>query len=83
MKQKLATMTEFRTSVDLWIKEINGKVAAVQEINPVLSESKNNIEHNYELIYELKDQIEDLKSEIKKLKLLHLLSMKKKISVKN
>ena len=39
--------------------------------------SDGNIEHNYELIYELKDKIEDLKQEINALKLIQIISIKK------
>tara|TARA_Y100000310_G_scaffold338648_1_gene428895 strand:- start:8457 stop:8708 length:252 start_codon:yes stop_codon:yes gene_type:complete len=80
MKQKL-TMMELKESVDFWVKDINGKVDQVETIHKNFEENQNNIEHNYELIYELKDQIEDLKLEIKKLKLLHLLGMKKKMPI--
>ena len=44
----------------------------------MLNENTENIQHNYELIYELKDQIEELKQEISALKLIQIISLKQK-----
>ena len=48
-----------------------------QEMPSVLSDNTDNIQHNYELIYELKDQVEELKQEITALKLIQIISLKK------
>lgn len=67
----------FKENVDAWIKQIRSEVAQYSEVPKVLSESTNNIQHNYELIYELKDEIEELKQEINALKLVQIISLKK------
>tara|TARA_Y100000310_G_C20701273_1_gene830121 strand:- start:8036 stop:8275 length:240 start_codon:yes stop_codon:yes gene_type:complete len=69
----------FQTSVDSWIKEINGRVTKFEESTDVLAENQGNIEHNYELIHELRDSVEELKAEIRKLKLIQLYTLKKKV----
>lgn len=43
----------------------------------IVSENIDNTQHNYELIYELKDQLEELKQEINALKLIQIVSLKK------
>ena len=48
----------------------------------MVSENTDNIQHNYELIYELKDEIEELKQEINALKLIQIISLKQKMGQK-
>ncbi len=67
----------FIDNVDSWIKQIRREFAEFQDVPHVVNESVDNIQHNYELIYELKDQIEELKQEINALKLIQIISLKK------
>ena len=69
----------FKENVDSWIKQIRKEFAELQEVPKRLVENADNILHNYELIYELKDQIEELKREINALKLIQIISLKQKI----
>ena len=48
-----------------------------QDVPNIVNENVDNIQHNYELIYELKDKIEELKQEINALKLIQIISLKK------
>ena len=61
---------------DAWIKEIRKELNNFQNISVVVSENTDNIQHNYELIYELKDEIEELKQEINTLKLIQIITLK-------
>ena len=72
----------FRDNVDAWIKQIRREFSELSELPNVLSENTDNIQHNYELIYELKDQIEELKQEINALKLIQIISLKQKVNQK-
>jgi len=63
--------------VDAWIKQIRKEFTNFSDIPNVVGENIDNIQHNYELIYELKDQIEELKQEINALKLIQIISLKK------
>ena len=72
----------FRDNVDSWIKQIRREFAEFGELPEVVSENTDNIQHNYELIYELKDQIEELKQEINALKLIQIISLKQKMNQK-
>ena len=72
----------FRDNVDSWIKQIRREFATFSEMPEILNENINNIQHNYELIYELKDEIEELKQEINALKLIQIISLKQKMNQK-
>lgn len=48
------------------------------DIPAVVSENTDNIQHNYELIYDLKNEIENLKQEVNALRLIQIISLKKK-----
>tara|TARA_Y100000310_G_scaffold231819_1_gene234532 strand:+ start:10118 stop:10372 length:255 start_codon:yes stop_codon:yes gene_type:complete len=74
MEPELKTFTD---NVDAWIKQIRKEFTNFSDVPNVVSENTDNIQHNYELIYELKDQIEELKQEINALKLIQIISLKK------
>ena len=67
----------FKENIDAWIKQIRREFSDFSDIPGVVSENTDNIQHNYELIYELKDEIEELKQEINALKLIQIISLKK------
>ena len=69
----------FTDNVDAWIKQIRREFANFSDIPGVVNENTDNIQHNYELIYELKDEIEELKQEINALKLIQIISLKQKM----
>ncbi len=79
MEQELET---FRENVDSWIKQIRREFSDFSDLPSVVSENTDNIQHNYELIYELKDEIEELKQEINALKLIQIISLKQKMGQK-
>jgi len=67
----------FIDNVDSWIKQIRREFSNFQDVPIVLTENTDNIQHNYELIYELKDQVDELKQEVNALKLIQIISLKK------
>ena len=67
----------FTDNVDAWIKQIRREFSNFSDMPSVVSENTDNIQHNYELIYELKDEVEELKQEINALKLIQIVSLKK------
>jgi len=64
-------------NVDEWIKQVRREVSPLKGLPNEVSECTDNIQHNYELIYELKDEIEEMKQEINALKLIQIISLKK------
>ena len=74
MEQKVQNFIE---NIDSWVKQIRREFTDFQDVPNIVNENIDNIQHNYELIYELKDQIEELKQEINALKLIQIISLKK------
>ena len=72
----------FRDNVDSWIKQIRREFAEFANLPEIMNENTDNVQHNYELIYELKDEVEELKQEINALKLIQIISLKQKINQK-
>ena len=74
-------LESFRENVDLWIKQIRREFSELSDLPSLVNENADNIQHNYELIYELKDQIQDLKEELNALKLIQIISLRQNKSV--
>ena len=66
----------FIENVDSWIKQIRAESGQITDVSGIVEENINNIQHNYELIYELKEHIDRQAEEIKALKLMQLLHLK-------
>ena len=69
-KKMESELNNFIENVDSWIKLIRREYGELADMPSIVNENIDNIQHNYELIYELKDQIEELKQEINDLKLI-------------
>ncbi|MBL7056075.1 hypothetical protein ISS07_04140 [Candidatus Woesearchaeota archaeon] len=67
----------FIDNVDSWIKQIRREFSTFTDVPSVVTENTDNIQHNYELIYELRDQVEELKQEVNALKLIQIVNLKK------
>lgn len=67
---------QFKENIDSWIKELKIEVSKMSEIFDLLQENSDNIQYLFELIYEMKDEIEDLKQEINALKLIQIIHIK-------
>jgi len=70
----------FKENIDAWIKQIRREISDFSDLSGVVYENSDNVQHNYELIYELKDEIEELKQEINALKLIQMISLKSKLN---
>ena len=77
IQRRQVTDAEINENIDAWIKQIRREFDEFSDLPAIVSEATQNIQHNYELIYELKDQIETLKQEINALKLIQIISLKK------
>jgi len=67
---------KFKENVDEWIKQMKADLSEIKDLPLTVDENVNNIQHNYELIQEMKDDIDDLKQEIKLLKIMHIMVLK-------
>jgi len=69
----------FKKNVDEWIKDFEARIQEYEDLPKIVEENMGNIQHNYELIYEMKRDIEEIKEEIKNLKMVQMLMIKSKI----
>jgi len=72
----------FVDNVDAWIKQIRGEFSEFTDISSTVEDNTGNIQHNYELVYELKEEINDLKRELNALKLIQLATIKSRVMSK-
>ena len=77
------TFEELKNNMDDWVKEMNSRVSGLAEVPETIIENTGNIQHNYEVVSELREEIDELKQEIKLLKLMHLSVMKQKEELKH
>lgn len=71
-------LASLKESMDGWVKGFSSELSSINEVAGLVEENVGNTQHNYELIYELKSQIEELKQEIGALKLLQIIALKQK-----
>jgi len=55
---------EFKENVNAWIQQIRSEYSQIIDYGKEVEENIGNIQHNYELISELKEEIDDLKESI-------------------
>lgn len=67
----------FRENVDSWIKDFNGQLQDIQSIANNIDETVDNTNHNYELIQKMQRQLEEMQQEVKTIKLMQLLVLKR------
>jgi hypothetical protein len=72
----------FKENVDSWIKEFNGKMQKVQTVTAAVEENIENTNHNYELVQKMRHQLDALENEVKTLKLMQLLALKRSVGEK-
>jgi len=77
---------KFVENVDEWIKEIRREAHLFKQeydgIPDAVIEILDNVDHNYQLIYDLKQEIEEMKAELASLKLIQIVSLKKQLEIK-
>jgi hypothetical protein len=74
----MTTIDELKANFDAWVKEMNSKVCDLVDLPDTIIENTGNIQHNYELVNEMREEIIELKEEIKLLKLMNLVVLKEK-----
>lgn len=79
LEQEFST---FKQNVDDWIKDFNGQMQSLILMADVVDENIDNTNHNYELLQHMRKEMEDLQQEVKSLKLMQLLVLKKTLSEK-
>lgn len=70
----------FKQNVDAWIKDFNGQMQTLVLMADAVDENINNTNHNYEILQRMRKEMEDLHQEVKTLKLMQLLVLKKTLN---
>lgn len=78
-----AELINFKENIDSWVKQIRGEVAKLSDIPYIIEENVGNTEHNYELIRELRHEIEELKHELNALKIIQIATLKAQMKKRN
>ena len=73
-------LINFKENIDSWVKEIKGEISRFQDVPYILEENVDNTQHNYELIKEMRAEIEELKHEINALKIIQIATLKYKVN---
>ena len=77
--RKEVSFNIFRENVDSWIKDIQKKFTNFDDLPSIVSENIDNTQHNYEVIYELKQEIQQLKHELEMMRLVQTMMLKKEV----
>lgn len=67
-----------REEMDAWVKQINRQYSELAPLLNIVEEHSGNIQHNYELLFELRDMIEEMKQDINAIKLIQIIALKQK-----
>jgi len=70
-------MIDFKENVDSWIKKINRDISKIKELPDIMEENIDNVQHNYELVNQLRQEFDDIKKEVKLLRIIQLMVLKK------
>lgn len=69
----------FKTEMDSWVKQFNNELSGYNSIPNDVEENTENIDHNYELLHELRAEITRLKEEVSALRIVQLLYLKSEL----
>ncbi|MDO8480767.1 MAG: hypothetical protein Q7S65_03015 [Nanoarchaeota archaeon] len=76
------SFVSFKNDIDFWVKDLNSKVVQVQNLPRIVEEHADNINHNYELIQDLKDEMKALREEISALRMIQVLHLRSEVQKK-
>ena len=82
MMKKL-TLSKLQKNMDGHIKCLSKRMNEIEELPSFVNENTENIQQTYNLICDLKDEIEQLKMEINALKLIQMITLKEGRIFKN
>jgi hypothetical protein len=66
----------FKSDMDCWVKDIKSELNTYSDVVPLISEHTKNIDHNYELLQQMRAEITQLKEELSALRLVQILHLR-------
>ena len=67
---------QLKENMDMWVKEIRREIKELMYLPQIVNENINNVQDSYQLIYELKNEVEDLKEKLNAMRLIQIMSLK-------
>jgi hypothetical protein len=71
-------LKRLKENLDSWVKSINNRIENLEDLPVIISENVGNIQHNYELIHELFEEMEEIKKEFNTIKIVQMVLLKGK-----
>jgi hypothetical protein len=68
-----------KSEMDYWVKDFKSQISDMEDLSPMLKEHTSNIDHNYELLQQMRSEINQLKEELAGLRLVQLLHLKNEL----
>jgi hypothetical protein len=69
----------FKGEMDEWVKQFNGELAGYRPALKSVIDNTENIDHNYEILQEMRSEITKLKEELSALRLVQILHLRSEI----
>ena len=69
----------FKTDMDGWVKEIRRDLNDCTRVLPIVDEHSENIDHNYEMMQEMRAEMRKLKEDLTALRMVQLLHLKSEL----
>ena len=69
-------MEDLKENIDNWVKKINARLTEAEYSIKMMGEMQDDIQHNYELIYELKSIIDEVRQELQGIKIIQIIQFK-------
>ena len=66
----------FKEDVDFWVKDLSQQLSRLNHLPAMVRDHNQNIDHNYELLQEMRAEMLKLKEEISALRMVQLLHLK-------
>ena len=78
IREKEVDLLQFRSDIDSWVKKFNGELEGLRDLHSIMDEHIGNVEHNYEIIKGLRDEVDSLREEVKLMRTIQIALIKQK-----
>jgi mevalonate kinase len=74
-KSPQGDLSTFKEGMDGWVKDMNNQMHMVGQVANIVQENTSDIQHNYELIKRLLQEMEALRHEMETMKMVQLVAL--------
>ena len=72
----------FKDNMDGWVRSFSVQLDKLSKMPILIDETRNNTNHNYEIINQLRTQMDELKEDVRTIKLMQVFIMKNSMDKK-